>query len=226
MTYKKGNQFRSGAAACAGPRGAAAAACPTRGRTARGGSLRAAAGARAAAGDARAGSDLGVSRRLVVDAYAQLLAEGYLLARRGAGTFVADTAGALPVPRDGADPRPSLSTSSPAIPTSLRSRGVRGRAPCARRCARRPTWCFGYPDPQGAPELRAALAAHLRRVRGVVADPGRLWCAPDRAGVRAVVMALGGYASPSRIRACRCIGRSLPRGARSCTARGRREGAR
>src|ERR1700742_63391 len=37
-------------------------------------------------------SDLGISRRLVVDAYAQLLAEGYLLARRGAGTFVADGA--------------------------------------------------------------------------------------------------------------------------------------
>src|SRR5437588_3015641 len=38
-------------------------------------------------------ADLGVSRRLVVDAYAQLLAEGYLTARRGAGTFVADATG-------------------------------------------------------------------------------------------------------------------------------------
>src|SRR5438067_11060817 len=39
-------------------------------------------------------ADLGVSRRLVVDAYAQLLAEGYLTARRGAGTYVAETASA------------------------------------------------------------------------------------------------------------------------------------
>src|ERR1700681_1243769 len=39
-------------------------------------------------------SDLGVSRRLVVDAYAQLLAEGYLVARRGAGTYVAAAAAA------------------------------------------------------------------------------------------------------------------------------------
>src|ERR1700724_3785074 len=39
-------------------------------------------------------ADLGVSRRLVVDAYAQLLAEGYLTARRGAGTFVSDAAAA------------------------------------------------------------------------------------------------------------------------------------
>src|SRR5213080_3398515 len=38
--------------------------------------------------------DLGVSRRLVVDAYAQLLAEGYLSARRGSGTFVAEAASA------------------------------------------------------------------------------------------------------------------------------------
>src|SRR5207245_278389 len=28
-----------------------------------------------------------------------------------------------------------------------------------------------YPEPTGAPELRTALAAHLRRVRGVEADP-------------------------------------------------------
>src|SRR5438046_2705886 len=43
-------------------------------------------------------SDLGVSRRLVVDAYAQLLAEGYLVARRGAGTYVAEAAAAPSAP--------------------------------------------------------------------------------------------------------------------------------
>jgi GntR family transcriptional regulator/MocR family aminotransferase len=36
--------------------------------------------------------ELGVSRRLVVDAYAQLVAEGYLVARRGSGTRVAPRA--------------------------------------------------------------------------------------------------------------------------------------
>src|SRR5258707_13316360 len=40
-------------------------------------------------------ADLGISRRLVVDAYAQLLAEGYLRARGGAGTFVAGGGRAL-----------------------------------------------------------------------------------------------------------------------------------
>src|SRR6202011_2116131 len=43
-------------------------------------------------------SDLGVSRRLVVDAYSQLLAEGYFRAERGAGTFVAEAAGTAVAP--------------------------------------------------------------------------------------------------------------------------------
>src|SRR5665213_1905854 len=43
-------------------------------------------------------SDLDVSRRLVVDAYAQLLAEGYLVARKGSGTFVADGAAVASAP--------------------------------------------------------------------------------------------------------------------------------
>src|SRR6202035_4745936 len=51
-------------------------------------------------------SDLGVSRRLVVDAYAQLLAEGYLVARRGAGTYVADAA--APSPAAVTEPRSSV----------------------------------------------------------------------------------------------------------------------
>ena len=33
-----------------------------------------------------------------------------------------------------------------------------------------PDSAFGYPDPRGALELRRALAGHLRRIRGVVAD--------------------------------------------------------
>src|SRR4051812_15789539 len=41
-------------------------------------------------------NDLEISRRMVVDAYAQLLAEGYLVARGGAGTYVAAAAAAAP----------------------------------------------------------------------------------------------------------------------------------
>jgi GntR family transcriptional regulator/MocR family aminotransferase len=38
-------------------------------------------------------ADLGVSRGVVVDAYAQLSAEGFLVSRPGWGTTVADTGG-------------------------------------------------------------------------------------------------------------------------------------
>ena len=50
--------------------------------------------------------DLGVSRRLVVEGFAQLAAEGYLVTRRGAGTFVAETAAAAPAPTPAPQPRP------------------------------------------------------------------------------------------------------------------------
>ena len=83
-------------------------------------------------------SDLGVSRRLVVDAYGQLLAEGYLVARRGAGTYVAPDDGG---PRTGLSRSrrlaPSASTSSRAPRTWPPSRGRCGCALCATCCARR-----------------------------------------------------------------------------------------
>ncbi len=63
------------------------------------------------------------------------------------------------------------STSSRVPRTSPGSRGGRGCAPCARCCAHAPDARLGYPDPRGAPELRRAIAGHLRRVRGAVADP-------------------------------------------------------
>ena len=110
--------------------------------------------------------DLGVSRRLVVEAFDQLAAEGWLDARVGSGTFVrprarpgatrrasvaADRAGAAPPPRRG-------STSSPAIPTSARfPRAAWARA--TRDALRElPDAAFGYGDPRGLRELRVAIA--------------------------------------------------------------------
>ncbi|MGE4425331.1 MAG: PLP-dependent aminotransferase family protein, partial [Solirubrobacteraceae bacterium] len=61
--------------------------------------------------------DLGVSRRLVVDAYAQLVADGYLATRPGAGTFVADVRASV-VAAPGSD-RPGASVAvvaEPAVP--------------------------------------------------------------------------------------------------------------
>src|SRR3984893_8163669 len=116
-------------------------------------------------------NDLGVSRRLVVDAYAQLLAEGYLVARPGGGTYVAEAAAASGLPAQ--EPAPSSPrfdffpgypdlASFPRRPWLRAMREVLTVAPQAS---------LGYPDPRGSLELRQALAEHLRRVRGVVADP-------------------------------------------------------
>jgi len=128
-----------------------------------------AAGTRLPSSRALAG-DLEVSRRLVVEAYAQLLAEGYLVSRSGAGTYVAATAGAS----EPATPKPPGRTLSfdffpgapdlGSFPRSLWLRTMR------EVLSSTPDGAFAYPDARGAPELRRALAAYLRRVRGVVAD--------------------------------------------------------
>ncbi len=53
-------------------------------------------------------ADLGVSRRLVVDAYSQLAAEGFLLSRHGSGTRVATVDAASAPQRDVGEPREAV----------------------------------------------------------------------------------------------------------------------
>jgi len=119
-------------------------------------------------------ADLGVSRRLVVDAYAQLVAEGYLTARRGAGTYVSDAATAASAPAAavesgalGVDFFPGFPDLA-SFPRREWLRAVRDTLATASAAS------LGYPDARGALELRCVLAEHLRRVRGVVADPQRI----------------------------------------------------
>jgi GntR family transcriptional regulator / MocR family aminotransferase len=116
-------------------------------------------------------SDLRVSRRLVVDAYAQLLAEGYLLARHGAGTYVAATAGttdsAPPETPDRA-PRLDFFPGAPDLASFPRTLWMRALREVMRSA---PPSALAYPNARGALQLRVALAAYLRRVRGVVVEP-------------------------------------------------------
>jgi GntR family transcriptional regulator / MocR family aminotransferase len=136
-------------------------------------------------------ADLDVSRRLVVDAYAQLLAEGYLVARPGGGTYVAASA----AESDGAPPRtpahalqfdffpgaPDLTS----FPRALWARVLRDVLRSA------PVSAFAYPDGRGATELRHQLAAYLRRVRGVVAEPDSIVvCAGATQGLALLARAL------------------------------------
>ena len=120
-------------------------------------------------------AQLGVSRGVVVDAYAQLTAEGYLKARRGAGTTVADAAGQQqPSPARIAQApviRHDLSPFRPALAGFPRTAWS---AALTRVLRNVPDERLGYPDPAGVPELRATLAVYLGRVRGVRAEPEQI----------------------------------------------------
>jgi GntR family transcriptional regulator / MocR family aminotransferase len=116
---------------------------------------------------------LGVSRRVVVDAYAQLAAEGYLSLRQGARPHVSASAAvagerqttAAPVAhRARFDFRPSV----PDVSTFPRAAWLRS---LRHALATITDAELGYGDPRGVSGLRAALADYLGRVRGVVADP-------------------------------------------------------
>jgi GntR family transcriptional regulator/MocR family aminotransferase len=118
---------------------------------------------------------LGVSRRVVVGAYAQLAAEGYLTLRQGARPCVAETAQARVFTSPGAAvpaaaPRFDLRPRAPDVSAFPRSQWLR----CLRDALQAMTNAeLGYGDPRGVEALRSALAEYLGRVRGVVAAPER-----------------------------------------------------
>ena len=113
---------------------------------------------------------LGVSRGIVVEAYEQLVAEGYLASRPGGLTQVARTA--------------TAATSRPHRPAAVRfeidfrpGRPDVDQFPRAAwlRSVRRvlnetPSERFGYLDGRGTPELRGAVTDYLNRARGASAD--------------------------------------------------------
>ncbi len=115
---------------------------------------------------------LGVSRGIVVEAYEQLVAEGYLASRAGGATTVAARTGgparsgrvAAAVPPVDVDFRPGRPEVR-EFPRAAWLRSVR------RVLASAPADRLTYRNGEGLPELRAALAAYLNRVRGTAADP-------------------------------------------------------
>ena len=120
-------------------------------------------------------ADLGVSRNTVAEAYGQLIAEGWLTARPGAGTYVADRSAAVAAATAAAPPasRPpyDLRAGSPDTAAFPRPAWL---AATRRALATAPAEALGYTDPQGRPELRQALAGYLARARGVQLTPDRL----------------------------------------------------
>ena len=121
-------------------------------------------------------SQLGISRNVVIEAFEQLLAEGYIIGLQGSGTFVAE--GAF------LEQRQSEKTETQEIVGSnmngkemidFRS-GIPALDMFPRLewgklakevCIEAPNASFGYDHPEGRLELRKMISSYLRRTRGV-----------------------------------------------------------
>ena len=127
--------------------------------------------------------ELEISRGVVVEAYSQLVAEGYLVARSGDGTRIAGGLAQQP---------PAARASSRAAPRivyDLRS-GIPDLSFFPRRewqsamsvtLRELPDVAFTYGSRRGLRQLRTALSSYLGRVRATVADPERVFIASGAA---------------------------------------------
>lgn len=123
-------------------------------------------------------ADLGIARNTVADAYAELVAEGWLTARQGSGTRVAQRSAprrADPVASRTRPARPrtghSLKPGSPDVSSFPRTAWLRA---ARKALTAAPDEALDYGDPRGRVELRTVLAEYLARSRGVHADPERI----------------------------------------------------
>ncbi|GGL74853.1 GntR family transcriptional regulator [Deinococcus aerolatus] len=131
-------------------------------------------------------AELGVTRGVVANAYAELVADGTLEATVGRGTRV--SAGAAQASSAGGG-APGWFVTPPAAPVDGpdRAAGIHFRVGVATTAtldtrawrqawaaAARATVSGDYGDPAGEPEVRAALAAFVARSRGLSAPPERV----------------------------------------------------
>jgi len=130
-------------------------------------------------------ADLDLARGVVVEAYEQLLAEGYVTAHQGSATRVAGrrTVDRQPLPNEAA-PVPPRYDFRPGVPDlSLFPR--RAWLTALRRAfASLPDAALDYPDPRGSAMARLVLATYLNRARATVAREDRvLFCNGSAQGI-------------------------------------------
>ena len=117
--------------------------------------------------------ELGVSRSVTQAAYDQLHAEGWIEGRTGAGTFVTDVVPLQPAVRRRTQHLPDadakLLTLRPGIPYIAPTPDPGWRRAWREVSTQSPPG--GYDDAAGLPALRAALADHVARVRGIACGP-------------------------------------------------------
>ena len=115
---------------------------------------------------------LEVSRGIVLEAYAQLVAEGYLTSSQGAPTRVAATPSVeLPPLRATSLVGPSRTQLPPNVPDVIsfpRESWLRSLRAAVHEA---PLRAVEEPDPRGVPELRDALMDYLVRVRAAAPEP-------------------------------------------------------
>lgn len=118
--------------------------------------------------------DIGVSRSVVVEAYEQMTAEGYLEAVQGSGTRVATQ----PVIAEGqastltSQPLPAARWDLSVGATDINNFPGQDWLSCYQRAVQSPgIEKLTYPPVAGTSALRLELASYLGRVRGVRADP-------------------------------------------------------
>ena len=145
-------------------------------------------------------ADLGISRIPALGAYAQLLAEGYIESRHGAGTFITSS---LPESSAGAGPAAvkfKSDAASIAVSRAARALPAAGRSPwflgagafsvgqlaydhfpfrvwsdlVSRHARTVSAGSMNYPDPMGSLDFRDVIASYLRSSRALTCDAAQI----------------------------------------------------
>jgi GntR family transcriptional regulator/MocR family aminotransferase len=170
-------------------------------------------------------ADLDLSRGLVVEAYEQLAAEGYLTSVHGSGTRVSvhrpEVVAAPSSQPIAFSPRYDFRPGLPDLSLFPRQAWLA----CIRRALTASgSDTFDYPDVRGAPSLRAALASYMNRARATVAHADRIVvCGGASQGIDLICRVLrdrgarsvaiedpGPSVQPTRIRAAGLVALSIP----------------